>query len=312
MVKVYTVVVTFNGMKWIEECINSVLNSSIPLMIVVIDNYSTDGTIEFIKANFPNVILLQQNNNLGFGKANNIGISYALKQNADFVFLLNQDAFVDENTIEELVKISLKKPEYGILSPIQLDYSGGLLESYFFRFMADDKSKTFYSDFVLKNKVKGIYEIDFIQAATWLLPISTIKKMGGFDPLFYHYGEDNNYCQRARFHQIKIGVVPNVFIRHDSHKPQIMEIELFSENYFSRFLLEMYHKYGDINKQFGQVEIKKETAKYQKLFFLCVLKLNFKKASGYLKQIYLFKSEINQIKNSREINNSTNLNYLDV
>ncbi|RKT00011.1 glycosyltransferase family 2 protein [Flavobacterium sp. 123] len=312
MKRIYTIIVTYNGMKWIEECLNSILNSSIPVFIIVVDNYSTDGTIKFIKENFSKIILLQQNENLGFGKANNIGISYALKHNADFVFLLNQDAFVDKNTIEKLIKVSFNKPEFGILSPIQLDYSGKLLENYFFKFMADDSSRTFYSDFVINNELKEIYDINFIQAAAWLLPTSTIKKIGGFDPLFYHYGEDDNYCQRARFHQIKIGVVPKAFIRHDSHKPKIMEIDLFSENYFSTFLREIYHKYGDINRQFGQVEVKKELEKYYKLFFLCVLKFNFKKASGYLKQIYLFKNKINNINLSRTKNKSRNLNYLDV
>jgi GT2 family glycosyltransferase len=93
MKRIYTIIVTYNGMKWIEECLNSILNSSIPVFIIVVDNYSTDGTIKFIKENFSKIILLQQNENLGFGKANNIGISYALKHNADFVFFIKSRCF---------------------------------------------------------------------------------------------------------------------------------------------------------------------------------------------------------------------------
>lgn len=312
MDKVFVIIVTYNGIKWIDECLKSVLNSSIPLSVIVVDNKSTDGTVDYIKTNFSNVLLFEQNINLGFGKANNIGLSYSLMNNGDYVFLLNQDAFVDSDTISKLIEVANRKTEYGIVSPIQLDYSGRLLESFFYKFMSEDNSRSFYSDFVINNELKEIYDINFIQAAAWLLPINTIKKIGGFDPLFYHYGEDDNYCQRARFHQIKIGVVPKVFIRHDSHKPKKMESELFSEKFFSTYLLEIYHKYGDINRHFDQVEIKKEIFKYQKLFFLCILKLNFTKASGYLKQINLFKSKIVHINKSREINKSINLNYLDV
>ncbi|WP_035639996.1 glycosyltransferase, partial [Flavobacterium gilvum] len=158
MSKVYVVIVTYNGMNWIKECLNSVLNSSIPVEIIVVDNNSTDGTKDFITRNFSEIIFFSQNENLGFGKANNIGMSYAFKQNADFVFLLNQDAFVNENTIENLVRTAQKNPEYGILSPIQLDYSGKLLETYFFRFMGEDDSRSFYSDFVLGNQLKEIYD----------------------------------------------------------------------------------------------------------------------------------------------------------
>lgn len=312
MVKVYAVVVTYNGMKWIEECLKSILNSSVPVIPLVIDNNSTDDTVNFIKANFPDLILWEQNDNLGFGKANNIGIAYALKQKADFVFLLNQDAFVEKNTIEALTKVALNRPEFGILSPVQLDYSGKYLENYFFKFMAEDNSRNFYSDFVINNELKEIYNINFIQAASWLLPISTIKKIGGFDPLFYHYGEDNNYCQRAIFHKIKIGVVPKTYIRHDSHKKEIIDFDLFSEKYFSVFLKEIYVKYGDINRNFGKVEIKKELNKLYKLFIGGILKFKIKKILGFYKQIYLFKSEINRINISRKINKSVNLNYLDV
>jgi GT2 family glycosyltransferase len=310
--KVFTIIVTFNGMQWIEECLNSVVNSSIPVSLIIIDNCSMDGTAEFVKINFPDVVLLRQNKNLGFGKANNIGISYALNQNVDFVFLLNQDAFLEKNTIENLIKTIVENPEYGILSPIQLDYSGKLLENYFFKFMANDNSRTFYSDFVLKNKLKKIYAINFIQAAAWLMPINAIKKIGGFDPLFYHYGEDDNYCQRILFHNLKIGVVPDVFIRHDSNKPVLAYLKPFSKKYFSDYLKNIFCKYADINKNFGKKEIKNEKYKVLKLAVKSLIFLKFNFFFGYLKQLYLFKKNVKCIEKSRRLNIKINSNYLDV
>jgi len=102
---IYVVIVTYNGMQWIDKCLDSLIHSSIPLNIIIIDNLSTDGTVDFIKHKYPTVELVETGKNLGFGKANNIGITHAVKQNADYVFLLNQDAWVGLNTIDELVKI---------------------------------------------------------------------------------------------------------------------------------------------------------------------------------------------------------------
>lgn len=310
MNKGFVIIVTYNGMKWIEECLKSILNSSVSVSIIVIDNNSSDDTVLFIKEKFKNVILLEQKHNLGFGKANNLGMSYALKQNADFVFLLNQDAFLEQNTIENLISSAQINPDFGILSPIQLEYSGKFLEYYFYKFMAEDNSRAFFSDFVLKQDIKSIYDIDFIQAAAWFLPIDTIKKIGGFDPIFYHYGEDNNYCQRVKFHQMNIGVVPNSFIRHDSHKPKKVDHKLFSEKYFDNYLRGVYFTYANINNDFGKKEINKELKKSYKLLVRSFVRLNFTKFFGYVKQIRLFKNKIEDINNSRAMNKKNHINHL--
>ncbi|MNK66765.1 N-acetylglucosaminyl-diphospho-decaprenol L-rhamnosyltransferase [compost metagenome] len=310
--KVFVIIVTYNGMKWIEECLKSISESSIPLSIIVVDNNSSDETTAFIKNNFPDVVLFEQTANLGFGKANNLGLSYALKQNADFVFLLNQDAFLEKHTAEKLIKVSKESKEYGILSPIQLDYSGKNLEYYFSKFMAEDSSGTFYSDFVVNNELKPVYDVSFIQAAAWLLPIETVKKIGGFDPIFYHYGEDNNYCQRLEFHKMKIGVVPNTFIRHDSHKPKRENIDLFSAKYFNFYLREIFFKYADINKTYGKREINKEKKKAYKLIIMSLMNFKPQKALGYLKQLRLFKSKIKDINYSRSTNKNIYPNHIEI
>lgn len=312
MNKVVVIIVTYNGMKWIEECLNSVLNSSIPVSIIVVDNNSSDGTVEYIKEVFSNVILLEQNINLGFGKANNIGMSYALKNCADFVFLLNQDAFVGKDTIEKLTEVALSNPNYGILSPIQLDYSGKLLENYFFKFMADDRSRTFYSDFVLNNELKEIYDVNFIQAAAWLLPIKTIMKMGGFDPIFFHYGEDNNFCQRVLYHNLKIGVAPNTFIRHDANKHDVGIVDLFTEKYFKLYKQNLCVVYGDLNLQFEGSFINKERKKIYFAILYNLIKLKLKGAKGYYRKLVTLEHTMKQIEISRKNNIKINTHYINV
>ena len=98
--KIFIIIATFNGMKWLPKC----LKSTMPYSVIVIDNGSTDGTTDYILSNYPNVNILRQKKNIGFGQANNIGISYALKEGADYVFLLNQDAYLQKGSFDKLVQ----------------------------------------------------------------------------------------------------------------------------------------------------------------------------------------------------------------
>ena len=78
-------------MKWLQNCLEAIKKSTYPVDTIVIDNGSTDSTVLFIKSNYPEVHLVESGKNLGFGQANNVGMRYALEQNADYVYLLNQD-----------------------------------------------------------------------------------------------------------------------------------------------------------------------------------------------------------------------------
>ena len=129
--RIYVIIVTYNGMKWIEECLKTIISSNIPVEIIVIDNNSSDFTVEFIRQNFGDVILLDQKKNLGFGIANNIGISYALSHDADYVFLVNQDVFIEPETIEKLVKVAEENSEFGIVSPIHFNGKGNAIDQSF-------------------------------------------------------------------------------------------------------------------------------------------------------------------------------------
>jgi len=235
MPKVYVVIVTYNGYKWIDKCLSSLLKSTIDLHIIVVDNLSTDKTVEFIKNEFPNVDLILQENNLGFGKANNIGISKALKEGADYVFLLNQDAWIELNTIELLLNQGLQNPEYGIISPIHLVAEKDHFESSFSNFIVPPYGFTNFMSDLYFNRVKELYETRFINAAGWLLSKKCLLKVGGFDPVFFHYEEDMNYTHRVLFHGFKIGFVPEAKMCHDCANRKIEQRHL-DNAYFNRLL----------------------------------------------------------------------------
>ncbi len=215
--KVFAIVVIYNGMQrnWIQKCFDSILTSSIPVDIIAIDNGSTDGSIHFIKENYPQVDFTVSEENLGFGKANNIGLRKALDKGGDYFFLLNQDAWVDPYTIEELVKQSEKNPEYGVISPMHLNGKGDALDYNFSLQITPDRCPNLYSDFLL-NKVKNeLYEVRFVCAAAWLITKECLRIVGGFSPAFFHYGEDDNYIHRIQYFNLKVGIYPLCRILHD-------------------------------------------------------------------------------------------------
>jgi len=212
--KILSIIITHNGAKWIDKCFGQLINSTIKTKILAIDNASTDQTPALIRNRFPQVEVVETGNNLGFGKANNIGMNRALKENADYVFLLNQDAWVSPCTLESLLAAHQTFKEYGILSPLHLTGKGDMLDANFSQYLTPAVRMKMFDDFIL-NKEKKVYEIYYVNAAAWLISKKCLETVGVFDPIFPHYGEDVDYAKRARFHGFSIGIAPESIIYHN-------------------------------------------------------------------------------------------------
>ncbi|MDR6922898.1 MULTISPECIES: glycosyltransferase family 2 protein [Chryseobacterium] len=218
MLKIHIIIVTYNAMKWAERCFTSLRNSSLPVKCFVIDNGSSDGTQEYIRTHFPEVDFTQSETNLGFGKANNIGIEKAYKEGADFFYLMNQDAWLYRDTMEEMIEVYNVHPDQssiGIISPIHIDGSEKYLDIFLDQYIASNYEKTRMISDLYFQTLKPYYEIRFVNAAHWLLPRKTIETVGGFNPYFFHYGEDNEFVNRIHFHQKKVLLIPGSKAVHD-------------------------------------------------------------------------------------------------
>jgi len=211
---ILTIVVTYNGEQWIDKCFASLINSAIPTRILAIDNASSDTTVSSIKERFPQVQVIETGSNLGFGKANNIGLKIAVEENADYVFLLNQDAWIESDAIQKLVAVAEKNKDYGIISPFHMLPENEKIEWYFSTYIAPEKCPDLYSD-IYVGKRKELYELPFVNAAAWLISKECLQRVGGFDPIFPHYGEDVDYCNRVLKKELLIGVSPHAVIYHD-------------------------------------------------------------------------------------------------
>lgn len=218
---IYTIVVTCNGAKWLDRCFGSLTRSSVPTKVLAIDNLSTDGTPQLIRSRYPTVEVLETGENLGFGRANNIGLARALDESADYVFLLNQDAWIEGDTIKRLIEATAEG--VAILSPLHLNGAGDALDQNFANCLLSSMTSRHISDMFLGMNV-AVYEARRVNAAAWFMHTRFIRQVGGFDPDFFMYGEDDDYMHRVAYRGYKIGVCPPARIYHDRQyrekKPQ--------------------------------------------------------------------------------------------
>jgi GT2 family glycosyltransferase len=224
---IYTIIVTYNGAQWIRKCLSALAHSSVHEFTIVVDNASEDDTVNIIKTEFPYIELIQNKTNLGFGAANNIAIEIALRREAHFVLLLNQDVYVYQDTIEQLLNVMQQHTGYGIVSPVQQSGDGKTLDNSFKKYLervcTGDKVKA------IEEKIyagKKIIPVRFVNAAAWLMRAEVVQKVGYFHPLFFHYGEDNNYSSRVQYHGFKVGVSPNSYVIHDRNQQADKQKEL--------------------------------------------------------------------------------------
>lgn len=214
MGQIVVAIVTYNAEKWIRTCLESLMASTVPVHTLIADNASKDRTPEILQSGFPAIPVTHLDANLGFGQANNILLQEARGEDADYVFLLNQDAYVDPGTIETLIAAHQAHPGYGIISPVQLNGAGDSLDGKFRRYLLRHYPSA-RVDALVAGDTPEMLPVRFVNAAAWLLSRACLERTGLFHPAFFHYGEDNNYCARAQYQGFKTGVYAGSRVRHD-------------------------------------------------------------------------------------------------
>lgn len=238
--KVFSVVVTYNGMRWAEKCIHSIVHSNYKITPVFIDNGSTDGTVEYIKSQLPSARFFLPDHNIGFGPANNLGIKYALENGADYILLCNQDVWFDSEVVGELIEVMAELKDFAILSPVHLN-NNEKIDPLFLSYAQKNRS---LSEHLLASNEKKIFPVPFVNAAFWLMDAAWLKKVGGFNPVFFMYGEDDNFCSRTKFYHGLIGICNGLSIIHDRGE------RIITPNHQKLiFRMRLRNKFFDINNR---------------------------------------------------------------
>jgi len=210
--KVFTIILNYNGKETIKQCLNSVFQSRYPnFEVVVVDNNSKDGSFELIRKFFPKAHLIRNEKNIGFGAGNNIGIRFALEKMADYIFLLNNDALLEQGTLEKLVEESEKSSNIGMASPIIVNpdsgktwFAGGKIS-----FL---KMKTIH--FQKPKFQKEPYQTDHVTGCAVLIRKETFKDIGLFDEDFFLYYEDADFSIRAAKKGYTKIIIPEAKVYH--------------------------------------------------------------------------------------------------
>ncbi|MBP3807463.1 MAG: glycosyltransferase family 2 protein [Eubacterium sp.] len=217
-------VVTYNNKKTIERCISSVLKMNIDkeydFCLYVYDNGSTDGTPELIESKFPNVKLIRNTENKGFGAGHNAIIK---RVKSDYHFVINPDIYLDDDTIAVLADVLGKDESIGLITP---------------RIMNNDGTEQFLPKYcptvryVFISKIPGFKylrrrytrqeealneptEIEFCTGCFFGARTSYLRRMKGFSNHYFMYCEDSDLSRRVRMNGKKIIFYPEVTAYHN-------------------------------------------------------------------------------------------------
>ena len=218
MSRTSVIIVNYNGADDTRQCLDSLSRVSPTPKMIVVDNASTEGGVEEAMADYPGVELIHSSVNVGFGRGNNLGIRRALSEtDCEFVFLLNNDATVEPQTIRRLEETLDEHPEAGIAAPRivltedtgvlwygggEVDWRKGGVRSPGYMGAAD-------SEDALRER-----EVGFSSGCAMLIRRSVLERAGGFDPRLFMYEEDLELGLRIRRSGWSIRYAPEALVLH--------------------------------------------------------------------------------------------------
>ncbi len=221
------IIVNYNVKEFLQNLIHSIFKSALNISyeIIIIDNASDDGSVEFIKDKFPEVKLISNEKNIGFSKANNLGLKIA---HGKYLLLLNPDALLREDTLQKMMEFFRNTPDAGLAGCKILNPDGSLqlacrrsfpgpwtsfckvtgLSSMF------PRSRIFASYNLTYLDENQSYEVDAISGSFMMMKREVYEKVGGFDEEFFMYGEDLDLCYRIQKAGYKVYYVHDTQIIH--------------------------------------------------------------------------------------------------
>lgn len=216
--KVAILILNWNGGQVTLDCLSSLKAVIYPnLEIIVVDNGSTDGSLESICRLFPETPILAMEKNLGFVEGNNAAIHLAQSNGADYVLLLNNDTVVAPDFLDKLVAVSEAEDAIGVVGPTIYYYdrpdviwsAGGAIN---WERGASQMLNLNETDRDLPDSLP--YEVDFVSGCAMLVRTSVIQQVGLLDPRFFAYYEETEWCVRIHRAGYRVLHVPGARVWH--------------------------------------------------------------------------------------------------
>ena len=212
------IILSYNSLKFLKKCLRSVLSTEYNnFEVILVDNASTDGSIEYVEKKFGHdyrLNIIRNERNLGFAEGNNVGARVA---RGNYVVFVNSDTVVDPNWLNELVNVMEENPAIGVCqskllsmeNPKILDSAGDFIDYYgvMMRRGGDCMERD-------EGQYDTVEEIFSARGAAMITRRRIINEVGLFDPAFFLTYEDIDFCWRARLRGYKIYFVPKSVVYH--------------------------------------------------------------------------------------------------
>ncbi len=231
--KISIVILNWNGRQHLKKCLLSIKEISYaPLEVIVVDNSSSDNSAEMVKKEFPEVVLVLNQKNLGYSGGNNIGIK---KSTGEYVFILNNDTQVSKDFLDPLVSVMEQDATLGCVQPKLLYGSNhnllNAVGSYF------TSTGFLYHYGYRKRENLRQYNVPLTiysaKGAAMLLRKSALKKIGLFDEDFFIFFEETDLCHRLWLAGYKVVYVPNSIIYHYEAVDTSKQMGDYTRNFLS-------------------------------------------------------------------------------
>lgn len=215
--KVEVIILNWNGKEDTIECLNSLQKVKYDnFEITVVDNASTDDSVEIIAAEFPSVKLIKNNMNLMYAGGNNVAIKEALNGDATHILILNNDTILHEDFLEHLVKAVKSEEKIGIVAPKINYYSNRKLIWYAGGFVNFFTGNIYHRG--LRKQDDGKYdlsnEVDYATGCCMLIKRELFEEIGLLDEAYYIYTEDVDFSFKAQAAGYKVVFEPRSLIWH--------------------------------------------------------------------------------------------------
>lgn len=241
------IIVTWNGLEYTRRCIQSLIayTNYKDYSIIVVDNGSNDGTVEFINK-IPSIQLIVNDSNKGFVFANNQGIQHS-KPNSHILLLNNDTEIIDPDWLSKMVSLSMASPAIGIVG-CRLQRHNGILQH-----VGTYMPSTFWGQQIGSgeldiNQYTESQIVDGVVFACALIKRDVIEKVGILDPDYFSYFEDTDYCLKAREHGFKVACCRNTTVlHHENISTKVNKVKF--DDIFSKSQSVFKRKWADKLKQ---------------------------------------------------------------
>jgi len=208
------IVLNFNGRTCLLPCLQSLQGLSYSnFFVVVVDNASSDHSLEDAEAQFPEHAYLKNEKNMGFAGGMNIGMAEAFGRGAEWVWLFNNDALSTETALTELISVATSRLTLGLASPIVRDRD--TLTPWFEKGRIDWlRMRALHSSPSQGERAQEAYPSDFLTGCALLVKKGLYEKIGGFDERFFLYYEDVDLSLRARQAGFEVLVISKAVVTH--------------------------------------------------------------------------------------------------